>query len=134
MAPKADVRTRAPRGTKTVTQAFFAALDEIPDGQQAVVGAAALAGIRDELKERRAKNKGTATKARTRSPAKQTAAAKAPPARGARKAATSRRAAAPAGKPVAAKRAPAKRTVASRSTKPKRSGKPVAPPTETAPE
>ena len=49
MAIKEDARTRAPRGTKNVTQAFFTALDAVPDNQQAAVAAAAVAGIRDEV-------------------------------------------------------------------------------------
>src|SRR5664279_2074175 len=55
MAIKEDVRARSPRGTKTVTQAFFEALDAIPDSQQKAVATAALAGIRDDLKARRLK-------------------------------------------------------------------------------
>ena len=66
MAIKEDVQKRAPRGTKNVTQAFFAALDDIADGQQAVVSAAALAAIRDELKGRRVKIKEAAAAAKAK--------------------------------------------------------------------
>src|SRR5664279_1848695 len=61
MASKEDVRARAPRGTKTLTQAFFAALDGIPGAQQKAVATAALAAIRDELKAQRLKAKDVAS-------------------------------------------------------------------------
>ena len=89
MAIKDDARTRAPRGTKNVTQAFFEALDGIPDNQQAAVATAALAGIRDEVKARRLKGKEAAARAKAKAPAKTKAPAraKAAPARKAKKAA-----------------------------------------------
>ncbi len=96
MAIKEDVQKRAPRGTKNVTQAFFTALDDTPDGQRAVVGAAALVAIRDELKGRRVKIKEAAAaaraKAKRKAPARAKVAAKAPAARGTRKAAPAKRA------------------------------------------
>ena len=73
MAMKATATTRAPRGTKILTQAFFAAADGIPDMQRAAVIKSALAAIRDELKNARAKAK--IAKART---VKSGAGAKAP--------------------------------------------------------
>jgi hypothetical protein len=75
MAIKEDVRTRSPRGTKNVTQAFFEALDGVPAGQQKVVATAALASIRDDLKARRLKTKEAAAKAKAKAPAKKKAAA-----------------------------------------------------------
>jgi len=128
MAIKKDVQKRAPRGAKNVAQAFFAALDDIADGQQAVVGAAALATIRDELKGRRVKIKeaAAAAKAKAKAPAKRKAPAraKAPAARGTRKAA----------KRVAAKKAPAKKAVARKIRQPKQADKAVSPSAETAAE
>jgi hypothetical protein len=53
MAVKATATTRAPRGTKTLTQAFFSAADEIPETQRDAVVKAALAAIRDQLKDDR---------------------------------------------------------------------------------
>jgi len=140
MAIKKDVQKRAPRGAKNVAQAFFAALDDIADGQQAVVGAAALATIRDELKGRRVKIKeaAAAAKAKAKAPAKRKAPAraKAPAARGTRKAAPAKRApaAATAGKRVAAKKAPAKKAVARKIRQPKQADKAVSPSAETAAE
>jgi hypothetical protein len=102
---KTSSATRAPRGTKILAKAFFAAADEIPEPQRAEVVKAALAAIRDELKTARekvavakAKAKGKAGKAAApvRRPAGVTKARKkAAPARpktsarGARKAAAS---------------------------------------------
>ncbi len=146
MAIKADAQQRAPRGTKIVTQAFFAALDEIADGQQAAVGAAALAAIRDGLKERRVKIKEAAVAAKTKAKApakrkppvraKATAkvTAKAPAARGAGKGAATKRAPAAAGKRAVAKKAPAKKAVARKSRQPKQADQAVSPPAETATE
>ena len=52
--PKASTaRARLPRGTKPVIQAFFDALDAIPDASRAEVAKAAHAGIRDALKAER---------------------------------------------------------------------------------
>ena len=74
MAIKDDPRARAPRGTKNLTQAFFQALDGIPESQQKAVAAAALAGIRDELKAQRVKAKEAASKAKAKTPARTKAA------------------------------------------------------------
>jgi carnitine O-acetyltransferase len=100
---KADVSTRAPRGTKPVVQAFFSAVDAIPEASRSAVTKAALLMIRDEMKVQRDKMKATAVKvkaaaakakAATPKPAKapKAAAPKAPPAK--------------AAKPVKAKRTP----------------------------
>src|SRR5689334_1536028 len=52
--PKAsNDRARLPRGTKPVIQAFFDALDAIPEASRAEVAKAAQAGIRDALKVER---------------------------------------------------------------------------------
>ncbi len=74
MATKQDVRARAPRGTKTVAQAFFAALGDVAEGQQSVVASAALTAIRDALKVRREKTKKVAARARAKLPGKTKAA------------------------------------------------------------
>jgi len=52
---KTSSATRAPRGTKILAKAFFAAADEIPEPQRTEVVKAALAAIRDELKIAREK-------------------------------------------------------------------------------
>ena len=137
MAIKDDARTRAPRGTKNVTQAFFEALDGIPDNQQAAVATAALAGIRDEVKARRLKGKEAAARAKAKVPAKTKTPpkAKAAPAWKAKKAAPARRAAAAPSRPVAAKKAPARKKVVAKAAKRKSPGKAVSPPpAETATE
>ena len=54
--------TRAPRGTKPVSQAFLAALDAVPEPSRAAVAKAALVMIRDELKARKEKMKAVAAK------------------------------------------------------------------------
>jgi hypothetical protein len=64
MALQATSKTRAPRGTKILTQAFFSAADNIPDAQRPAVIKAAVAAIRDELKEGRAKVKIAKAKAK----------------------------------------------------------------------
>ena len=52
--PKASpARARLPRGTKPVMQAFFDALQAIPEHSRAEVAKAAHAGIRDALKAER---------------------------------------------------------------------------------
>ncbi len=56
--------TRAPRGTKPVAQAFFAALDSVPEAARSAVAKAAQAMIRDELKNRRDKLRTAKAKAR----------------------------------------------------------------------
>jgi hypothetical protein len=75
VAIKEDVRARAPRGTKNVTQAFFEALDGIPVSQQKAVATAALSSIRDDLKAQRLKTREAAAKAKAKAPAKKKAAA-----------------------------------------------------------
>ena len=50
-----DPAARAPRGTRTVAQAFFQAVDEIPEDCRAEVVKAALGLIRDQIKEAREK-------------------------------------------------------------------------------
>jgi 1,4-alpha-glucan branching enzyme len=57
MARTATTTTRAPRGTKIVADAFFAACNEIPEPQRADVTKAALTMIRDRLKDTREKAK-----------------------------------------------------------------------------
>ena len=66
MSVKETVATRAPRGTKTLTQAFFSAADGIPESQRAAVVKAALAAIRDQLKEDREKVKVAKAKAQVK--------------------------------------------------------------------
>src|SRR5579875_2424190 len=53
-----ETRTRAPRGTKYLTQAFFAALAEIPEERRDAVAKAAQSAIREELQARRLKKPG----------------------------------------------------------------------------
>jgi hypothetical protein len=50
-----DPAGRAPRGTRTVAQAFFQAVEEIPVDRRADVTKAALGLIRDQIKEARDK-------------------------------------------------------------------------------
>jgi hypothetical protein len=64
MATTATGATRAPRGTKTLTQAFFEAADGIPEPQRATVVKAALAAIRGQLKDAREKAKVSKAKAK----------------------------------------------------------------------
>ncbi len=92
MAKLETTATRAPRGTKPVSQAFFTALDALPEAQRAAVAKAAQVAIRDELKLRREKVKAAAAKVKARPPA--------PKAATPRKAPAPRKAAAPA-KPTA---------------------------------
>src|ERR1700675_5046849 len=66
MAVKATATTRAPRGTKTLTQAFFSAADGIPETQRDAVVKAAVAAIRDQLKEDREKAKVAKGKAKAK--------------------------------------------------------------------
>ena len=75
---------RAPRGTKPVSQAFFSALDAVPEASRAAVAKAAQAMIRDELKTRREKMKAAAVKqkARAKTAAATTVAEPAPKASG----------------------------------------------------
>ena len=53
MAKTETMSTRSPRGTKPVSDAFFAALESIPTASRAMVAKAAQAMIRDELKTQR---------------------------------------------------------------------------------
>lgn len=61
--------SRAPRGTKPVSQAFFTALEAIPDASRAAVAKAAIVMIRDEMKARKDKLKLAAAKEKARKPA-----------------------------------------------------------------
>ncbi len=143
---KAETGTsRAPRGTKPVSAAFFSALDAMPEAQRAAVARAAQVMIRDELRLRREKVKTASDKARANgkahpakaAPARKTAApaASSPPNRSARKNAPG------PDKTAAAKASPTKaltaKTVASAGDradpqpqaaagKPRRAAKPVA--------
>ena len=66
---KADTApARAPRGTKSVSQAFFAALESIPEASRSAVAKAAQTMIRDEIKTRREKLKAAAAKEKARQP------------------------------------------------------------------
>ena len=80
MLKAATTATRSPRGTKPVSQAFFSALESVPEASRSAVGKAALAMIRDEMKTRRDKIKAAAAKekARTPAPVKATSAKAAP--------------------------------------------------------
>jgi hypothetical protein len=89
MANTTNPRPRMPRGTRSVTLAFFAALDGVSETQQPAVAAAALAIIRDKLKDRQrrqralARTSGAEPKPRLARPAREKAkpaAAKAKPA------------------------------------------------------
>jgi hypothetical protein len=105
---KADTASaRAPRGSKPVSQAFFAALDTVPEVRRAEIAKAAQIMIRDELKIRRDRTKATAAalkeKTRKLAPAARVAKAAAKPA--------------PAAKPVAAK-APAAQPAAAKAAAP----------------
>ena len=96
---KADTAAiRAPRGTKPVSQAFFTALESIPEASRSAVAKAAQVMIRDELKTRREKLKIAAAKEKARQPVAAKATATKPAA-----------AKAPAAKPAAKKRAAPKR-------------------------
>lgn len=55
MAKAETQLSRLPRGTKPVAKAFFDALDNVSEAQQATVARAAMTLIRDELKLRQAK-------------------------------------------------------------------------------
>jgi hypothetical protein len=68
MSKAMTTTTRAPRGTKPVSQAFFAALNAVPELTRSAVAKAAQAMIRDELKARREKIKASAVKEKARKP------------------------------------------------------------------
>lgn len=72
MAISETARVRAPRGTKSLTRAFFAALAEIPEDRREAVAKAAQSAIREELQARRSKQSGKAARgtAATRGAAK----------------------------------------------------------------
>jgi hypothetical protein len=65
---KAATASRAPRGTKTLTQAFFSAADDIPADRRDAVVKAAVAAIRDTLKQASEKAKATRAKTKTSRP------------------------------------------------------------------
>lgn len=74
-----DPAARAPRGTRTVAQAFFQAVDEIPEDRSAEVVKAALTLIRDQIKEAGEKARAAKQKrAGAKQPAKKQAAKKQP--------------------------------------------------------
>ena len=75
---KAETTTRAPRGAKPVSQAFFAALETIPEATRSAVAKAAQTMIRDELKLRGEKVKAATAKAKAKSLALPKAAAPKP--------------------------------------------------------
>jgi hypothetical protein len=66
MAVKATATTRAPNGTKTLVQAFFAAADDIPEPRRDAVVKAALAAIRDQIKDAREQQKVAKANARAK--------------------------------------------------------------------
>ena len=109
MAKAETSAQRSPRGTKPVSQAFFTALDSVPEASRAAVAKAAHAMIRDELKLRRDKMKVAAAKekekARKTVAAPKPVSAKAPAAKA--KAATTSAVAQPAPKPNGADNAAA---------------------------
>jgi hypothetical protein len=69
MAKAEITATRAPRGAKPVSQAFFTALESLPEASRTAVAQAAQATIRDGLKARREKVKAAAIKEKARQPA-----------------------------------------------------------------
>jgi len=68
MAKPELTTTRAPRGTKPVMVAFFAALDAAPEASRTAIAKAAQIMIREELKARRDKIKAAAAKLKARKP------------------------------------------------------------------
>jgi hypothetical protein len=75
MAKAETTTARSPRGAKPVSQAFFTALETIPEATRAAVSKSALALIRDQMKTQRekakvaaAKDKATAAKEKARNP------------------------------------------------------------------
>ncbi len=69
MAKTETMPTRSPRGTKPVSEAFFAALASIPMASRALVAKAAQAMIRDELKIQRDRAKAAGAKQKAAQPA-----------------------------------------------------------------
>ena len=100
---KADT-TRAPRGTKPVAQAFFTALDTIPEVTRAAVAKSALMMIRDEMKTQKDKMKATAVKTKAAAAKEKAKAVAAKPAKAAKPVAT--KASAKIAKPAVKKAAP----------------------------
>ncbi len=75
MAKAETTTARSPRGAKPVSQAFFTALETIPEASRVAVAKAAQALIRDQMKTQRekakvaaGKEKATAAKDRARKP------------------------------------------------------------------
>lgn len=64
MARAETASTRLPRGAGSVTKAFFAALDAVPETMQPTVAKAAQSAIRDELKRREEKQRNAARASR----------------------------------------------------------------------
>ena len=64
MAKAETTTARLPRGAKPVSQAFFAALETIPEASRVAVAKAAQALIRDQMKMQREKAKVGAAKAK----------------------------------------------------------------------
>ena len=67
-AETASTTTRSPRGAKPVSQAFFTALESVPEATRAAVAKAAQAMIRDEIKMQREKARAAAAKEKARKP------------------------------------------------------------------
>ncbi len=68
MSKETPTSTRAPCGSKRVSQAFFASLAAVPEASRSAVAKAAEAMIRDELKVRREKVKAAAVKKKAGTP------------------------------------------------------------------
>ena len=118
MLKAATTANRAPRGTKPVSQAFFTALESIPEASRPAVGKAALTMIRDEMKTRKDKLKAVAAKEKEK--ARAAAASPAAPAKSAAaKAVPGKAVAAKAAMPAATPPAPA----ANGAAAPKRRGR-----------
>jgi hypothetical protein len=64
MALAEDKRSRAPRGSRPVTQAFLTALEAVPETSRASVAKAAMLMIRDVLKGQKPLKKPAAAKAK----------------------------------------------------------------------
>ena len=64
MAKAETTTARSPRGAKPVSQAFFTALETIPEASRVAVAKAAQALIRDQIKTQREKAKVGAAKAK----------------------------------------------------------------------
>ena len=107
MLKAATTATRAPRGTKPVSQAFFSALETIPEASRAAVAKSALAMIRDEMKTRRDKMKVLAAKEKEKARMAPPAVEKAAPAKAAPKKRATKATAAKAAKAAPAPKAAA---------------------------